>query len=193
MKKVSLIFAALLILSTLSSASILPQDEEFDPILPVDSEESLLGISRPDTETPAILELEEDASTIIENKVAGTEPVIKPAIETPSQGLIPTIDVYKDAKIDLEGHKSVSMGFSGKKYPNDPEAETYSEMLIDQELKLTLKGYYADRLTININYDDTQDEVFVPERDISIIYKGKNEEFVQELSLIHISEPTRPY
>ncbi|MDD3627770.1 MAG: hypothetical protein PHV06_10685, partial [bacterium] len=182
MKKSFLLFLLFLLIPVITSASILPPVEEGTTILPEEPGDSVIEVSEPDTYTPAILETEKTPPTMIDNAVIGTEPVLTPDVAPVNQGLIPTIDVYKDAKIDLEGHKSVSMGFSGKSYPNDPETETYSEMLIDQELKLTLKGYYADRLTININYDDTQEEVFVPERDISIVYKGKNEEFVQEVA-----------
>ncbi|MBQ3834455.1 MAG: hypothetical protein II816_02935, partial [Elusimicrobia bacterium] len=56
---------------------------------------------------------------------------------------------------------------------------------------MKIKGSVGDRLELNVDFDDTQED----KKDISIVYKGKGEEFVQEAAFgdINVSLPSTEF
>ncbi|MDD5021671.1 MAG: hypothetical protein PHR82_05985 [Endomicrobiaceae bacterium] len=83
-----------------------------------------------------------------------------------------------ESKLLLTGRKLIGMTYNATIY-DKPEAgkrSNLSSFSMDQELQMKIKGTVSDRLTLNIDYDDTYSD----KKDISIVYKGYPDEFVQE-------------
>jgi hypothetical protein len=83
-----------------------------------------------------------------------------------------------ESKLLLTGRKVIGITYTSTIY-DKPEAgkrSNLSSFSMDQELQMKIKGTVSDRLTLNIDYDDT----YMDKKDISIVYKGYPNEFVQE-------------
>jgi len=56
-----------------------------------------------------------------------------------------------------------------------------SEMNIEQELQVKAKGKMGEKISVDVNYDDTAP--LSEQRKISLLYKGTENEFIQEVAL----------
>ncbi|MFC1520882.1 hypothetical protein ACFL6Y_00590 [Elusimicrobiota bacterium] len=97
-----------------------------------------------------------------------------------------------EGKVSIAGRKFIGLTMETKKYLNPPHPlrpritpkPTFD---LRQELQLRVQGNVSERVTVNVDYDDTKDN----KRDISIVYKGKPGETVREISFgdIQLSLP----
>ncbi len=78
----------------------------------------------------------------------------------------------------LSGRKTIGINYSGVLYDQEKAGKRTNsgDFSMEQELQMRIKGQVGDRLELNVDFDDTQED----KKDISIVYKGKGEEFVQE-------------
>lgn len=83
-----------------------------------------------------------------------------------------------DSKLQLSGRKLIGVNYSGVIYDNEESGKraNSSDFSMEQELQMKIKGSVGDRLELNVDFDDTQDD----KKDIYILYKGKGNEFVRE-------------
>ena len=110
----------------------------------------------------------------------------------PSKGVIISSSTKKDTRLSkkilrnlpfnpqliLSGRKTIGVNYSGVLYDEEKSGKRTNsgDFSMEQELQMKIKGKVGDRLELNVDYDDTQED----KKDISIVYKGKGEEFVQE-------------
>lgn len=98
-----------------------------------------------------------------------------------------------DSKLLLTGRKLIGVTYTSTIYdkPESGKRADLSSFSMDQELQMKIKGTVSDRLTLNIDYDDTYSD----KKDISIVYKGHPEEFVQEAAFgdITVSLPSTEF
>lgn len=89
-----------------------------------------------------------------------------------------------ESQLSLSGRKLIGVDYSARTYdkPEDGKRKNSSSFKMDQELQMRIYGSVGDRLSINVDYDDTTDK-----KDISLVYKGKPEEFIQEAAFGDIS------
>lgn len=90
-----------------------------------------------------------------------------------------------DSQLFLSGRKMIGVNYSGTIYDNEKSGKRANsgDFSMEQELQMKIKGKVGDRLELNVDFDDTQED----KKDISIVYKGKGEEFVQEAAFGDIS------
>ena len=76
-----------------------------------------------------------------------------------------------DSKLQLSGRKLIGVNYSGVIYDNEESGKraNSSDFSMEQELQMKIKGSVGDRLELNVDFDDTQDD----KKDIYILYKGK--------------------
>ncbi len=87
-------------------------------------------------------------------------------------------DLPFNPQLILSGRKTIGVNYSGVLYDQEKSGKRSNsgDFSMEQELQMKIKGKVGDRLELNVDYDDTQDD----KKDISIVYKGKGDEFVQE-------------
>ena len=98
-----------------------------------------------------------------------------------------------DSKLLLSGRKLIGVNFSGTIYDNEESGKraNSSDFSMEQELQMKIKGTVGDRLELNVDFDDTQDD----KKDIYILYKGKGNEFVREAAFgdINVELPSTEF
>ena len=98
-----------------------------------------------------------------------------------------------DSKLLLSGRKMIGVNFSGTIYDNEESGKraNSSDFSMEQELQMKIKGTVGDRLELNVDFDDTQDD----KKDIYILYKGKGNEFVREAAFgdINVDLPSTEF
>ena len=89
-----------------------------------------------------------------------------------------------ESHLSLSGRKLIGVDYTTRIYdkPEDGKRKDTSSFKMNQELQMKINGSVGDRLNINVDYDDTTDK-----KDISLVYKGKPEEFIQEAAFGDIS------
>ena len=90
-----------------------------------------------------------------------------------------------NSQLLLSGRKLIGVNYNGTIYDKEESGKrsNTSSFSMEQELQMKIKGKVGDRLELNVDFDDTQED----KRDISIVYKGKPGEFVQEAAFGDIS------
>jgi len=98
-----------------------------------------------------------------------------------------------DSKLLLSGRKLIGVNYSGTIYDNEESGKrsNSSDFSMEQELQMKIKGSVGDRLELNVDFDDTQDD----KKDIYILYKGKENEFVREAAFgdINVELPSTEF
>ena len=113
----------------------------------------------------------------------------------PAQDMLPPgiiTDLPFDSHLSLSGRKLIGIEYSARKYDKEEAGKrsNTSSLNMEQELQMRIFGRVGSRLDINVDYDDTADK-----RDISLVYKGEPDEFVQEAAFgdISVSLPTTEF
>ena len=98
-----------------------------------------------------------------------------------------------DSKLQLSGRKLIGVNYSGTMYDNEESGKrtNSSDFSMEQELQMKIKGSVGDRLELNVDFDDTQED----KKDIYILYKGKGNEFVREAAFgdINVELPSTEF
>lgn len=78
----------------------------------------------------------------------------------------------------LSGRKLIGIDYAATLYDNEESGKrtNSSSFSMAQELQMKIKGKVGNKLELNIDFDDTQND----KKDISIVYKGDKEEFIQQ-------------
>lgn len=97
-----------------------------------------------------------------------------------------------ESQLSLSGRKLIGFNYTSRLYDKeeDGKRKNTSSFKMEQELQMRVVGQVGDRLSINVDYDDTVDK-----KDISLNYKGKPEEFIQEAAFgdITVSMPSTEF
>lgn len=97
--------------------------------------------------------------------------------------------------LNVTGRKVISISYSGKRYINEQTTsirqQSTSNFDITQQLQVRMQGKVGDKITVNVDYDDTKAD----KQDISIIYQGEPQEVVQSISFgdIDLSLPSTEF
>ncbi len=83
-----------------------------------------------------------------------------------------------NSKLQLSGRKLIGVKYSGTIYDNEESGKrtNSTDFSMEQELQMKIKGSVGERLEVNVDFDDTQDD----KKDIYIVYKGRGNEFIKE-------------
>jgi len=89
-----------------------------------------------------------------------------------------------ESSLSLSGRKLIAFDLISRVYDKeeDGKRKNASNFKMDQELQMRIMGRVGDRLSINVDYDDTADK-----RDISLVYTGQPGEVIREAAFGDIS------
>ncbi|MFN0118623.1 MAG: hypothetical protein ACKVQC_10075 [Elusimicrobiota bacterium] len=98
----------------------------------------------------------------------------------PAPGLI-NVELPYESSLSVTGRKVIKLDITNTQITKEraselggkQNAQTFS---MEQELQARIQGTVARKTTINVNFDDTKENV----RDFSVVYKGDPDEVVQE-------------
>ncbi|MDR2437459.1 MAG: hypothetical protein LBD17_05295 [Endomicrobium sp.] len=95
-----------------------------------------------------------------------------------------TAELPFESKLSLSGRKLIGFNYTSRRYDKEEfgKRKNNSTLKMEQELQMKVIGSIDERLNVNIDYDDTAGK-----KDISIVYKGRRNEFVKEVSFGDIS------
>lgn len=113
----------------------------------------------------------------IEEVAVSTEPVVPPA---PPPGQI-SFELPYESSLSVTGRKVIKVEIENTHITKERAEELGSaqdtqSFNMEQELQARIQGTVARKTTINVNFDDTKENV----KDFSVIYKGDPDEVVQE-------------
>ena len=97
--------------------------------------------------------------------------------------------------LSVTGRKVISLNYSGKTYMKEQTTnnrdKSSGEFSINQEMQVKIHGKVGDKITVNVDYDDTKDDA----KDISVVYQGNENELVQNVSFgdIELSLPSTEF
>ncbi|MFW6133949.1 MAG: hypothetical protein ACOC5R_00060 [Elusimicrobiota bacterium] len=122
-------------------------------------------------------ELEEFETKQTTGTLEGIEEMPQAEVELPYQ-----------TRLSITGRKSISIKYGNVFYRGDEDERTVtgtpsgatSGFEMDQELKVRIKGKVGEKITVNVNYDDTKPAYDESARKISVLYKGDPDEVIQE-------------
>lgn len=89
-----------------------------------------------------------------------------------------SVDLPYESQLFISGRKLIGVSMKSTIY-DDPEPGTRvnsSSFDMQQELQVRIKGRVGRKINVNVDFDDT----VADKRDISVVYKGDPDEFVQE-------------
>ncbi|MGC8866858.1 MAG: hypothetical protein ACP5PA_01430 [Elusimicrobiales bacterium] len=130
--------------------------------------------------------------------VYSTPPTLNSTVEidTSLPTLGPQIEFLDSGtSLNVSGRKVISLNYSGKKYINPQTTnirnQSTSNLDITQQLQLRMQGRIGNKITVNVDYDDTKSD----KQDISIVYQGEPQEVVQNVSFgdIDLSLPSTEF
>jgi hypothetical protein len=125
-----------------------------------------------------------------EEKPSDAAGISRPAQEALPPGIIAELPF--ESQLSLSGRKLIGIEYSARKYDKeeDGKRKNTSSLNMQQELQMRILGRVGSRLDINVDYDDTVDK-----KDISLVYKGEPEEFIQKAAFgdISVSLPTTEF
>ncbi len=92
------------------------------------------------------------------------------------------------ARMSITGRKSISVKYGHFSYMGDEDERTAegvpagvpSGFEMDQELRVRIQGEVGDKITVNVDYDDTKPAYDEDARKISVKYRGDPDEIIQE-------------
>jgi hypothetical protein len=95
-----------------------------------------------------------------------------------------TAELPFESRLSLSGRKVIGFNHTSRVYDKEEpgKRKNNSTFKIDQELQMRVFGSIDKRLNVNIDYDDT-----IHKKDISVVYKGKRDEFIKEVAFGDIS------
>ncbi len=106
-------------------------------------------------------------------------------------------------RMSITGKKSISVKYGNVFYSGDKEERTVTGVPggatkgfeMDQELKVRIKGKVGDKITVNVNYDDTQPAYNEGARKISVRYKGDPDEIIRKAAFgdVKLSIPSTKF
>ncbi|MCK5533948.1 hypothetical protein KAI68_02445 [bacterium] len=116
--------------------------------------------------------------------------------EPKDEGLI-EIDFPYESQLSISGRKKIKVKAEWTQYPNKEENITNfiksegTNIEMDQELQVRIKGKVGRKVSVNVDYNDTQED----KRDISVVYKGDPGEIVQQAAFgdITLSLPSTEF
>ncbi len=113
----------------------------------------------------------------------------KPAfiLKSSKTSILPELQFGTIGNISLNILENVSLSFNNKVYPNDPLKDPVSNFDLKQNMKLNLNGVVGERLNILIKYDDTSQDAFSIDKNISLKYMGKEGEFLKTIEAGNIN------
>ncbi len=94
-------------------------------------------------------------------------------------------DLPLESKLEISGRKGVSVNYGNVIRTNPPAGQNNipgaapgitNGFTLTQDLQVRLTGTIGKRVIVNVDYDDTK----IQQRDISLVYKGEAEEFIQK-------------
>ncbi len=131
----------------------------------------------------------EEGRTPGEKVEVSTAP-IKLELPPPPPGAV--IELPYETRLSISGRKLIGGEFKYIDY--DKESDTKkdkTDFSMQQELQVRIKGQVGRKISVNVDFDDT-----VPDRrDISVVYRGDPDEFVQEAAFgdINIALPNTEF
>ncbi|MEW6557408.1 MAG: carbohydrate binding domain-containing protein [Elusimicrobiota bacterium] len=150
--------------------------EEFD----IDDWQEIRQQKQEKTFQEETIEIAKPESFQASSTTAVSEPTV-PAI------LAEGIELPYESKLAISGRKFIGMKFSTSKYLHTREDKrtqpTAGGFELAQQLQVRVKGTVKRKISVNVDYDDTVEN----KKDISIVYKGDPDEFVQEAAFGDIS------
>jgi len=121
--------------------------------------------------------------TILEEKKIPKEKIVVSTSQSEKELKLPppqpgaVIELPYEARLSISGRKLIGFSFSHTEYLHE-EKKKFSTTSFDmqQELQVTIKGQIGKKVSVNVDFDDTQPD----KRDISVIYQGDPNEIIQE-------------
>jgi hypothetical protein len=109
------------------------------------------------------------------------------------EGLIGDITIdWLATTLKITGRKLFVLGYTSKTYDNPPDpllVGTQGDFNMDQETQIRVEGTIAERVTVNVDYDDTREND--SRNKLSLIYTGRDDELIRraELGDVNLSIP----
>ncbi len=114
------------------------------------------------------------------------------------------IELPYQTRLCISGRKSISIKYGNVYYLYGDEDDrtvkgaptgTTKGFEMEQELRVRIKGKVGEKITVNVNYDDTKPAYDENARKISIIYKGDENEIIKEAAFgdITLSIPSTKF
>ncbi|MCX7641628.1 MAG: hypothetical protein N2Z20_03235 [Elusimicrobiales bacterium] len=135
-----------------------------------------------------------ETGQIVEEKKVEVVQNIDLSTSVPTLG--PQVEfIESGTSLNVTGRKVISINYSGKKYINQQTTnireQSTSNFDITQQLQVRMQGKIGDRITVNVDYDDTKSD----KQDISLIYQGEPQDVVQNISFgdIDLSLPATEF
>jgi len=116
----------------------------------------------------------------------------------------PTVELPYETRMSITGQKSISVKYGHIFYPYGDEDDrtrtgtppgTTSGFEMDQDLRVRIQGQVGDKISVDVDYDDTKPEYDESARQISVRYDGDPDEIIQEAAFgdITLSLPSTEY
>ncbi|MGM0567924.1 MAG: hypothetical protein ACQESB_01755 [Elusimicrobiota bacterium] len=104
-------------------------------------------------------------------------------------------DLPYEARLKISGRKSISLKMGHSFFLGDEEDRTLTGappgisrgFEMDQELRVRIQGQVGDKITVDVDYDDTKPDYNEDARRISVVYKGDPDEIIKEAAFGDIS------
>ncbi|HDR06083.1 MAG TPA: hypothetical protein ENN88_00455, partial [Candidatus Coatesbacteria bacterium] len=101
------------------------------------------------------------------------------------EGLIGDITIdWLATTLKITGRKLFVLGYTSKTYENSPDPlleGTHGDINMDQETQIRVEGTIAERVTVNVDYDDTREND--TRNKLSLIYTGREDELIRRAEL----------
>ncbi|MGM0442082.1 MAG: hypothetical protein ACQEQC_06660 [Elusimicrobiota bacterium] len=105
-------------------------------------------------------------------------------------------DLPYETRMNITGYKSISAKFGHVFYPYGDEEDRNVRGVpsgatkgfeMDQELRVRIQGKVGDKITVDVDYDDTKPAYNEDARQISVMYKGDPDEIIQKAAFGDVS------
>ncbi|MCX7022217.1 MAG: hypothetical protein NTW26_08120 [bacterium] len=101
------------------------------------------------------------------------------------EGLIGDIAIdWLATTLKITGRKLFVLGYTSKTYVNPPDpllVGTQGNFNMDQETQIRVEGTIAQRVTVNVDYDDTREND--SRNKLSLLYTGREDELIRQAEL----------
>jgi len=111
-----------------------------------------------------------------------------------NEGVISDIKIeWLATTLKISGRKLFELAYTTKDYENPPDPTLEGgqrDFSMDQETQIRVEGTIAERVIVNVDYDDTREND--ARNEISLIYEGEDDEFIKrgELGDVMLSVPS---
>lgn len=127
-----------------------------------------------------VFEGEDEPATVSASSAAVVVSTSTATPPKPPPGLI-SVDLPYESSLSITGRKVIKLEIENTHITAERAAELGSKQdtqsfNMEQELQARIQGTVARKTTINVNFDDTKENV----KDFSVVYKGDPDEVVQE-------------